>query len=124
MSSSTTIAMLALFFLLVGCDTNYQVETALIEEAETLYVRGEFDQAGELYREFIELYPRSPWAGIASQRVRLIDRELNAIMGQPGMPTPRHVAAGSGDRLVGEPHPADTPASAPGSTGEAPSGAR
>lgn len=88
---ATTIALLFALALLVGCDRDYREETDLIEEAETYYTAGDYGEAQQLYREFLEVHPRSPYAEIAAQRLRIIERELDGLMGQAGMPTPRHV---------------------------------
>ncbi len=66
-------------------------ETALFEQAETRYARGDYDGASTLYAEFLELHPLSPLAPIADQRLSLIDREFDAIMGRRGSPAPVYV---------------------------------
>jgi hypothetical protein len=88
----TRLALLFIFgWTLLACDRDYREETDLIEEAETHYTAGDYETAQQLYRRFLERHPRSPYAEIAAQRLRIAERELDALMGQPGMPTPKHV---------------------------------
>lgn len=82
---------LACSMLCVGCARDYEEETTLLERAEANFTAGEYDVAERLYRHFLRAHPRSPYAAIASQRLRIIDRELEAVMGHRGTLTPVHV---------------------------------
>lgn len=83
--------MLPLALLLVGCERSYEEETTLLERAEANFTAGEYDIAEQLYRQFLVEHPRSPYVPIASQRLRLLDRELEVVMGRRGTLTPVHV---------------------------------
>ena len=87
--------ILALFFSSVafvsGCARDYEEETSLLERAEANFSGGEYDIAEQLYRQFLREHPRSPYVPIASQRLRLLDRELEVVMGRRGTLTPVHV---------------------------------
>lgn len=88
---ATYLLIYSLSLSSMGCERDYREETDLIEEAETHYTAGDYDAAQQLYRRFLEVHPRSPYSDIAAQRLRIIERELDGLMGQPGMPTPQHV---------------------------------
>ena len=77
-----------------------QEETDLFQQAETRYARGDYDGAALLYAEFLERHPLSPLAPIADQRLGLVDREFDAIMGRRGSPAPVYV-----NPLGGSPDP-------------------
>ncbi len=66
-------------------------ETALFENAELRYVRGDYDGAQILYEEFLRRHPISPLADLAAQRQATIERELDAVMGRRGAPAPVYV---------------------------------
>lgn len=83
--------VLPLALLLVGCARSYEEETTLLERAEANFTAGEYDIAERLYRQFLVEHPRSPYGPIASQRLRLLDRELEVVMGRRGTLTPVHV---------------------------------
>jgi hypothetical protein len=74
-----------------ACDVSVREETDLFQRAETRYARGDYDGASTLYTEFLELHPLSPLAPIADQRLDMIDREFDAIMGRRGSPAPVYV---------------------------------
>lgn len=78
-------------FLLCGCPAPPEEETALFERAEQHYSHGDYDGARVLYVEFLEQHPTSPFAAIASQRLRIVDRELDSVMGRRGAPAPVRV---------------------------------
>ena len=82
---------LACATLCVGCTRDYEAETTLLERAEANFTAGEYEVAERLYRHFLRAHPRSPYAAIASQRLRIVDRELEAVMGHRGTLTPVHV---------------------------------
>lgn len=77
--------------LTTGCSRDYEEETTLLERAEANFTAGEYDIAEQLYRQFLREHPRSPYAAIASQRMRILERELEAVMGRRGTLTPVHV---------------------------------
>lgn len=85
--------MLILAFLLFmsGCTRDYEEETTQLERAEAYFTAGEYDNAETLYRQYLQHHPRSPYSSIARQRLRILDRELEAVMGQHGTLTPNHV---------------------------------
>jgi hypothetical protein len=74
-----------------GCSDNYEEETTLLERAESNYTAGEYDAAAELYERFLREHPRSPYAEVAAQRLRIVERELEAVMGRRGTATPERV---------------------------------
>jgi|SRR5690554_4301201 len=74
-----------------GCTRDYEEETTLLERAEANFTAGEYDIAEQLYRQFLREHPRSPYSAIASQRLRILERELEAVMGRRGTLTPVHV---------------------------------
>lgn len=80
-----------LLTLSTGCARDYEEETTLLERAEANFTAGEYDIAEQLYRQFLREHPKSPYVPIASQRLRLLDRELEAVMGRRGTLTPVHV---------------------------------
>jgi hypothetical protein len=77
--------------VLVACENDEQQETPLFGEAETAFRRGDYELAAEGYEDFVALYPQSPLVPLAEQRLRLIDRELNSVMGRRGSPSPVRV---------------------------------
>lgn len=85
------IALLPLWVLGSGCERGYEEETTLLERAEANFTAGEYDIAEQLYRQFLMEHPRSPYVPIASQRLRLLDRELEVVMGRRGTLTPVRV---------------------------------
>ena len=85
------IALLVALLCQPACTSDYEEETALLERAEANFTAGEYDTAVALYQRFLAEHPRSPYANIAQQRLRLIERELDALMGRRGTPTPVHV---------------------------------
>jgi hypothetical protein len=74
-----------------GCGSTTLEETALFEEAEARFSRGDYDGATLLYREFLRLHELSPLADIAEQRLRAVEREVDAVMGRRGAPAPVYV---------------------------------
>lgn len=76
---------------LVGCDETYEEETVLFERAEQRYAAGDYDGAVERYERFLEIHPLSPLAPIAEQRLRNVEREIDAVMGRRGAPAPIRV---------------------------------
>lgn len=85
------ILLAALLCGAAGCDASYREETALFEEAEERYARGDYDGASALYRDFLDRHPLSPLVDIAEQRLATVERELDAIMGRRGAPAPVYV---------------------------------
>lgn len=77
--------------VLVACEQNERQETPLFGEAESAFRRGDYELASTGYGEFVESYPQSPLVALAEQRLRLIERELNAVMGRRGSPSPVRV---------------------------------
>lgn len=75
----------------IGCEPDVRDETEIFEEAELLYRIGDYDAAGELYEDFLEAYPRSPFARTAKLRLRTIEREVEAVMGARGGNRPIYV---------------------------------
>lgn len=84
------------FFIVCGtlvssCGRNYEEETTQLERAEAYFTAGEYDSAEQMYRKYLQRHGRSPYSSIARQRLRILDRELEAVMGQHGTLTPLHV---------------------------------
>ncbi len=75
----------------VGCQEPSSPPTDLFQRAEEFLQRGDYDGASEDYEAFLERYPNSPLAPIAEQRLRNIDRELEAIMGRRSTPAPIYI---------------------------------
>lgn len=86
---------------LVGCDETYEEETLLFERAEQRYASGDYDGAVERYERFLDLHPLSPLAPIAEQRLRNIEREIDAVMGRRGAPAPVRVNPFGGAQAPG-----------------------
>jgi hypothetical protein len=74
-----------------ACDEAREEETRLFERAEAHYRHGDYDGAQSLYERFVRQHPQSPFVDVAAQRLRTIDRELDAIMGRRGAPAPIRV---------------------------------
>jgi len=77
--------------LLVACEAPGKTETALFEDAEVHYRRGDYQTALDRYESFLKSYPESPLANVANTRIRIIGREVDIMMGQPDTPRPRWV---------------------------------
>lgn len=75
----------------IACDPRFEEETRLFERAEEHYKHGDYDGAQELYSRFLEQHPQSPFASVAQQRLRTMDREMDAVMGRRGAPAPVRV---------------------------------
>lgn len=75
----------------VGCQEPAPPQTDLFELAEEHLQRGDYDGATRNYEAFLERYPHSPLAPIAEQRLRNIDRELEAVMGRRSTPAPIYI---------------------------------
>jgi len=101
----SVVVMIAVFGL-AGCELRYEEETALFERAEVRYAHGDYDTARELYEAFLSLHPLSPLVGVAEQRLLMIDREIDAVMGRRGAPAPIRVNSYGG---VTTPEPEDLP---------------
>jgi len=65
--------------------------TELFQRAEELLQLGDYDGASSNYEAFLERFPNSPLAPIAEQRLRNIDRELEAVMGRRSTPAPIYI---------------------------------
>lgn len=63
----------------------------VFERAEQHYTHGDYDGARALYEEFLAQHPTSPFAPIAQQRLRIVERELDSVMGRRGAPAPIRV---------------------------------
>lgn len=75
-----------------GCSTTWEPDTALFQRAERYYTQGDYDRARDLYEQFLEEHPGSQLAEMARVRRRLLERELDAVMGRRGAPAPVRVA--------------------------------
>jgi hypothetical protein len=80
----------ALLFL-GACETEFEEDTAVFERAEDLYAVGDYDSASALYRSFLVDHADSPLRAMAELRIRLIERELDSVMGRRGSPAPLRV---------------------------------
>jgi hypothetical protein len=84
--------ILALWMTLaVACHEPATPEPVLFERAETRLRRGDYEGATMDYQEFLQRFPNSPLASIARQRLRNIDRELEAVMGRRSSPAPIYI---------------------------------
>lgn len=83
------IAVIAI--VVVGCHEPQPPPTDEFERAETLLHAGDYDGAAGLYTDFLDRHPSSPLAPIARQRLRNIDRELEAVMGRRSTPAPIYI---------------------------------
>jgi hypothetical protein len=77
--------------VLPACEPPALEETTLFERAEELYEVGDYDGASELYTRFLENHANSPLAEMAALRLRLVEREVDAVMGRRGSPAPLRV---------------------------------
>ncbi len=75
---SLSIGFLSLFVLILGCssqdsarriDEPYYRELSLFRRAGNLLEDGQYPQAGELYKQFSEKYPKHPYADDAAYRI-------------------------------------------------------
>lgn len=107
------ILALALLSTWAACESSYHEETALFEEAERRYARGDYDGASTLYRDFLRLHPLSPMADIAQQRIAAVEREIDAVMGRRGAPAPVYLAPSIGAGAAPAEPPGFEPVTAP-----------
>lgn len=82
---------MAVVFFASACETEYEEDTAVFERAEDLYAVGDYDSASALYRSFLVDHADSPLRQMAELRLRLIERELDSVMGRRGAPAPVRV---------------------------------
>ena len=75
---SLSIGFLSLFVLILGCslqdsarriDEPYYRELSLFRRAGNLLENSQYSQAGELYTQFLEKYPKHPYADDAAYRI-------------------------------------------------------
>ncbi|MEZ4461292.1 MAG: hypothetical protein R3E66_16550 [bacterium] len=74
--------------LLTACEAPEKTETALFEDAEVHYRRGDYQTALDRYESFLKSYPESPLANVANTRIHIITREVDAMMGRTDTPRP------------------------------------
>jgi len=99
------LAAVLFFSTVTGCEERVLEETEMFEQAEERFARGDYDGARVLYEDFLDLHPLSPLTDIAEQRLRTMERELDAVMSRRGAPAPVRVnpwgsAAATGDEAV------------------------
>lgn len=83
--------MLAMVIVSGACEAPGKTETALFEDAEVHYRRGDYQSALDRYESFLKSYPESPLANVANARIRIIHREVESMMGRTNTPAPRWV---------------------------------
>lgn len=88
---SLFIALVLAVAVLASCQEPTPPQTDLFEQAEVLLHRGDYDGATRYYRAFLDRHPNSPLAPVAEQRLRNIDRELEAVMGRRSTPAPIYI---------------------------------
>jgi hypothetical protein len=76
---------------LAACEEPQPPPVTQFERAEELLRAGDYDGATRLYEAFLADHPRSPLARVARQRLRNIDRELEAVMGRRATPAPIYI---------------------------------
>lgn len=103
-------ALLGCAALLQACQPGPREETTLFEQAEQHYRNGDYDHANTRYKEFLQLYPRSPLVHTAELRLRTIDREVESVMGRSGDGNrPTYVRPGSSLKASQSPTAQPTP---------------
>jgi hypothetical protein len=75
----------------VACHDPLPPPAQAFEDAEARLREGDYDGATRLYQTFLASHPHSPLAPIARQRLRNIDRELEAVMGRRATPAPIYI---------------------------------
>ncbi len=88
---ASALALALALGTLGACQEGVRDETDIFEEAEARYRIGDYDGATALYTEFLALYPRSPFSSAANLRLRTIEREVSAVMGNRGGNRPVYV---------------------------------
>lgn len=88
-----------------GCAPQASPETESFERAEVAYRRGEYKRALGDYEVFLKTYPSSPLARVARQRIRCLNREVQALLGRHGMPRPIYLPPPQNTTADGAPAP-------------------
>lgn len=76
---------------LMACEPDEAADIELFKRAEALLAEGDYDRATQAYELFITEIPNGPLTRIAEQRLRNIDRELEAVMGRRSSPAPIYI---------------------------------
>jgi len=87
----------------LACQQSPDRKTSVFREAETHFRSGEYDDALDDYRAFLESYPRHRLAETARLRIRSLNREVQSIMGRDDMQAPRYLAGDDGEQSADSP---------------------
>jgi hypothetical protein len=80
-----------LFVWLAACTPPPSSDATSFDSAESALARGDYDEARAGYRAFISTYPSHPLARLARERLRIIERELDAVQRRDGGAAPTYV---------------------------------
>jgi hypothetical protein len=94
---------LGTLLLLAACQPPRTPERAIFDQGETAYRQGNFDLALERYEAFLKAAPGHQLAPLAQQRILVIERELEAVMGRKIGPRPIYLRPSEEDLQAASP---------------------
>ena len=92
--------MAALGLLCMACQTDHDSPRETFDRAEAAYRVGNYDVAHQNYTQFLKKNPDPQLAILAQRRLRLIEREIDNVMGQKTGPRPVYVAGDDPSQAV------------------------